>query len=72
MNSLLNLSLRIFSFHNSDSDFLVGGLSTGGKKAPPPMTPANKPIFLRNSLRSTMFSSSMPENPNVQFGVIDP
>ena len=31
-NGLLNLSLRVFSFNNSDSDFLVGGLSAGGKK----------------------------------------
>jgi hypothetical protein len=31
-NGLLNLSLRIFSFNNGDSDFLVGGLSAGGKK----------------------------------------
>jgi hypothetical protein len=31
-DGLLNLSLRIFSFNNGDSDFLVGGLSAGGKK----------------------------------------
>jgi hypothetical protein len=43
-----------------------------GRSAPPLMTPASRAIFFRNSLRSIMSSSSMLENPDIQFEVVAP